>query len=270
VSTFTVKAAAQKKAFEGKYGPSQVITLTLDNGSGDTKEAEWLTKAATPLPAVGSTLEGDLEPSEYGLNFKKAHGGGGFGGGRSPRDSRRIERQHSQEMSIRVLAANGALGPFTGEQPHPTTASIRAVIKEWTDWFVADLDADVGGGTGVPPPRGDTDHAAADVSAKGFASQKQKDHFERLLQQAGAKVETASAIVLYAENELSASGGIREAFDGLTSKEDGVARSTAKTLALAAEEWRKRQPVDGPAPDTHDLPPAEGHAVGAAGEDIPF
>lgn len=99
--TFTVKQASHKKDVPGKHGPMKVLTLQLSGPEGD-QTAEWFTKHDTALPEPGSSIEGTVEPSEYGLKFKKAAGqfGGGFRG-RSPEENRRIVRQHSQDMGIR-------------------------------------------------------------------------------------------------------------------------------------------------------------------------
>jgi hypothetical protein len=52
--------------------------------------------------------------------------------------SRRIERQHSQEMALRALTLGHVAtdGKAIGGRDH-----FRSLIREWTDWFVADLDA---------------------------------------------------------------------------------------------------------------------------------
>jgi hypothetical protein len=113
---FTVAAASQKKTLDGKNGPMQVIALSLTDG-GATHQAEWFTKASTPLPAEGSRIEGTLEPSDYGLKFKKAFNGGAGGGGgfrpRDPKDTASIIRQHSQHMAVTLLVAKATAGKLT-------------------------------------------------------------------------------------------------------------------------------------------------------------
>lgn len=105
--TFTVKQATQKKTVEGQHGQMQVIDLVLQEyGVAETTGAEWFTKASTPLPQPGSTLEGEISPSQYGMKFRKAQqgaGGGGFRAGRSPEESRRIVRQHSQSRALQYV-----------------------------------------------------------------------------------------------------------------------------------------------------------------------
>jgi hypothetical protein len=104
---FTVKSASQKSTKQTEYGPMQSIDLVLQEyGTVEEIGAEWYTKATTPLPQPGSQLEGEIQPSQYGRKFKKAasgFGGGRAGGGRSPEESRRIVRQHSQSRALQYV-----------------------------------------------------------------------------------------------------------------------------------------------------------------------
>ena len=101
MSTFTVQAAAQKKEVPGQHGPMQVIALTLDDGTGEPKAAEWFTKATTPLPQAGSTLEGDLtKDPNYGWKFKRAQQNGGGFRGRSPQETAQIAHMHAQKCAL--------------------------------------------------------------------------------------------------------------------------------------------------------------------------
>jgi hypothetical protein len=131
MADYTVTGAEVKKEIpDGKFGPAKVIGLMLKDGQGVEKAAEWFTKAATPLPAVGSQIQGDLEPSNYGLKFKKAGGqfGGGGGGGRprDPEDQRRIVRQHSQKIAVAYLTLRGETAPSEGR------------LRQLVDWFYFD------------------------------------------------------------------------------------------------------------------------------------
>lgn len=105
--TYTVKGAALKKDnIQSQHGVFKTLTLLLaTEGQAEPVAAEWYTKQETPVPAEGSTLEGEITVDpQWGPKFKKAQqggfGGGGFRG-RSPEENRRIVRQHSQEMAIR-------------------------------------------------------------------------------------------------------------------------------------------------------------------------
>jgi hypothetical protein len=122
--TYTVTAATKKKDVQGQHGPMQVIALMLE---GHAPLVEWFTKADTPLPTPGSTIEGEVSQGEYGLKFKKTPAGGFRPGGRSPEDSKQIVRQHSQEMALRYCALKGA---------KPDMGELRKVI----DWFQRDAE----------------------------------------------------------------------------------------------------------------------------------
>ena len=105
--TYTVKGAALKKDnIQSQHGVFKTLSLVLqEQGQAETTTAEWYTKQDTPIPAEGSTLEGDITVDpQWGPKFKKAavggFGGGGFRG-RSPEENRRIVRQHSQDMALR-------------------------------------------------------------------------------------------------------------------------------------------------------------------------
>lgn len=138
---FTVQAASQKKLLpDNGRGAKQVMNLTLAEGNNAPVIAEWFTNATTPLPTVGSTLEGTIEPSDYGPKFKKAGGFTGGGGGgprqRDPRESAQIQRQHSQEMALRYAAIRAEKEML----PEPfKLEDLRAVI----DWFEKDIEQSV-------------------------------------------------------------------------------------------------------------------------------
>jgi hypothetical protein len=125
MATYTVTGATKKKDVQGKHGPMQVITLMLE---GHAPLVEWFTKADTPLPAPGSTIEGEVSQDEYGFKFKKTPAGGfAGGGGKTPEQQKSIVRQHSQEMALRYCTLKGA---------KPAMGELRKVI----DWFQRDAE----------------------------------------------------------------------------------------------------------------------------------
>jgi len=134
-----VQAAAQVKTGMGRSNDMQVIALTLSDGT-TTHEAEWFTSQTTPIPQPGTRGEWILEPSQYGLKAKKprtgAPGGGGFRP-RDPKESSAIQRQHSQEMALRLLAVQVTRGQLT------EGTDIKATIKGYADWFDDDIAAGV-------------------------------------------------------------------------------------------------------------------------------
>lgn len=117
MSTFTVASAAKKKDVPGQHGPMQVIALTLDDGTGEPKAAEWFTKATTPLPQAGSTLEGELtKDPQFGWKFKRAQNQNGAGfRQRDPRETAQIVRQHSQRMALMYVHAKAVVGALPAD-----------------------------------------------------------------------------------------------------------------------------------------------------------
>jgi hypothetical protein len=259
--TYAVTAAEEKKRVDGKYGPMVVFNLRLKGPDGIEHTAEWFTKATTPLPAPGTSLEGDLEDGQYGKSFKKAKPANGFGG-REPRDSGRIERQHSQEMALRALA-------FLGTPTNASPEVLKQTIKAWTDWFVADLDNSSpnagGGSSATPQASGPPTPVTNGSAAPAGPSDKQLDFLERLLQEAGVDVQDRLDIKAWAKEKLTGGkeGTMSAAIDAVKSGDDGIER-----LLLAAKAWVESQPtIPG---DERDLQPAPAAVIGAAESDIPF
>jgi hypothetical protein len=134
---FTVLAAEQKKTLDGRNGPMQVISLRLTDGTTE-HNAEWFTKAATPLPSPNSRIEGTLEPSDYGMKFKKAFNGAAGGPrGRSPEETASIVRQHSQTAVGNLLIAKATAGLLIADDLTP------ANLKRLHDWYDDDVSAGV-------------------------------------------------------------------------------------------------------------------------------
>lgn len=140
MAEYTVLSAVHKKAVDGRNGPMQVINLRLSDGTNE-HDAEWFTKASTDVPLPNARLEGTLEPTDYGLKFKKAFsggGGGGFGGRpRDPKDTAAIVRQHSQHMAVLLLGAKASAGLLDATELTP------AKIKMLADFFDDDVAAGV-------------------------------------------------------------------------------------------------------------------------------
>lgn len=137
--TYIVKNALKTGDKPDKgYGPMQTIALTLQEyGQAEEIAAEWYTKATNAVPALGSQLEGDVEPSQYGNKFKKAKAGGfGGRGGRSPEESKSITRQHSQHMALLYVQLRHAQGKL------PDGFGLNDDLRKIIDWF--DTDAHSG------------------------------------------------------------------------------------------------------------------------------
>ena len=97
---YTVESARERKRKQTDFGEKVDFGINFKEFG---EEVSWFTNATTPMPNAGEKLEGEITPSEYGPKFRKARANG-FGH-RTPRDSGRIERQHSQDMAIQLAAA---------------------------------------------------------------------------------------------------------------------------------------------------------------------
>lgn len=134
---FTVLHASHKRDLpaKGDYKPSQVIALTLTDGTVQ-HEAEWITATTTDVPPVNTRLSGTIEPSQYGLRFKKDRpafaGGSGFKP-RDPKDTASIIRQHSEHMAVLLLQVKATAGVLADDDLTP------AKIRSLTDWFDDDV-----------------------------------------------------------------------------------------------------------------------------------
>jgi hypothetical protein len=270
--TYTVTAAEEKKRVDGKYGPMVVFNLRLKGPDGIEHTAEWFTKATTPLPAPGTSLEGDLEDGQYGKSFKKAKPANGFSGGGGAKDAYweakeqrdiegivRMGRAHSQEMALRAISTLKLT-------EYDSRDGYRRIIKEWTDWFVADLDnasPNAGGGSSATPQAsGPPTPVTNGSAAPAGPSDKQLDFLERLLQEAGVDVQDRLDIKAWAEEKLT--GGKEGTMSAAI---DAVKSGTADRLITAAKAWVATQ-SDIPA-DTRDLQPAPDTFI-ADDESIPF
>jgi hypothetical protein len=78
-------------------------------------------------PEVNTRIEGTLEPSDYGMKFKKAFSGSGGGGfrPRDPKESAAIQRQHSQGCAVALLHVKAIAGSSR------TTISPRRRSSSW-------------------------------------------------------------------------------------------------------------------------------------------
>jgi hypothetical protein len=148
MAEYTVVAAEHKKAVDGRNGPMQVIALRLSDGTTE-HAAEWFTKADTAVPSPNTRIEGTLEPSQYGLKFKKDRPAfGGTARTRDPKESAAIQRQHSQGCAVALLHVKAIAGKLADDDLTP------AKIKALADWF----DDDIAGGVERKHPSQKTVH----------------------------------------------------------------------------------------------------------------
>jgi hypothetical protein len=98
---------------ESKGGPAKVYDLTLEDADGESRHAELFATARTPLPEVGQKIRGEIDASDTRWAPKWVAEGSRRPGqaraamGRSPEESKRIVRQHSQSMAVQICAILG-------------------------------------------------------------------------------------------------------------------------------------------------------------------
>lgn len=109
MSNYTISSVNGKREFESKYGPLVSYKLTIKGDDGYEGDAEMTRKPDSPPPSAGETIEGTLDKSnpKFPPKLKKAQGapGGGFKGGKSPKDSQSIERQVAFKGAVELIVA---------------------------------------------------------------------------------------------------------------------------------------------------------------------
>lgn len=138
--------------------------LNLEAGGEDFVGVFWQRKSSDPI-SVGDQMHGEISKGEYGWRFKltqpdgpgpRNQGGtdaparslgtpGVTGGSAAPGDeywaerNARIERQHSQEMALRLLG----IRPEWLTNPSPSSGGFdahhRAILSKLTDFFATDI-----------------------------------------------------------------------------------------------------------------------------------
>lgn len=167
MTAFHVLSHDGQRPWQGRNGSFIDHNLTVSDGEQERRV--YLTqKPETPDPEVGSVIHGYLEQREvkkrdgtYFTKTKLCKDSGPRGGAPPPptatpdqatpdnatpkvadrgstfdERSARIERQHSQEMAIRMLAI--VTGPQVGGSWD--IGETRKLLANWTDWFCADLN----------------------------------------------------------------------------------------------------------------------------------
>jgi hypothetical protein len=286
---FEILAVKDGGLVDNPKGPGQLQRQYVSVKAPDGTETSdvYLRRKPENAATVGSIVFGELEKNDQGWRLfpKQRDGAGNFKAPKYEREgdpqaerSRRIERQHSQDMAIRALAL------YPGGVPIPDSQR-RTKIKEWTDWFAQDLDADVGGGSaGVSDEATvrSTGTAAADVSADPGntgtgprlgravlddtpeeASPAQKGKLTQMFHAAGLSRDAMKAIVLYrCRSERATKEGASQLITDLTEgathdqllAEIYDAKRAGDPLATRAAALI---PSETPWEDDGSLPPAE-------------
>jgi hypothetical protein len=226
-------------------------TVEADDGN----KFEINTKAGNEVKL--GTDEFTVTPPKPGTDFppklKRVQQNRNGGGGMSPERQAAVQRQHSQEMAIRMLDA------FEPRLDGRTAKTYLPQIKALTDWFDADVNQaspNASQDGGVNPP------SLPAPSSSAGPSDKQLDFLERLLQEAGVDVQDRLDIKAWAKEKLT--GGKEGTMSAAI---DAVKSGTADRLITAAKAWVATQ-SDIPA-DTRDLQPAPDTFI-ADDESIPF
>jgi hypothetical protein len=130
-----IGSVAAGAPWSNEHGQFQTYTLTLE---GVDKPADLNQKVETAPPAIGSTMDLTLTPDpKYPAKMKAkkvyvASGAGSGGFQRSPEESAKMQRQHSQEMALRYAAIRAEKEML----PEPfKLADLKSVI----DWFEKDI-----------------------------------------------------------------------------------------------------------------------------------
>jgi hypothetical protein len=147
----------QSREYTDKFGPKKSWKMTLKDSAGaESTNVEWSRKPDSPGPTVGQELEGDIRTETIDTRngpmqvrkFKKAQTGGGGGGGgfrpRDPRETAAIQRQHSQEMAVRVAASAGWFNVVGGFDPKQQSGQgVLNNLARLSDWFQRDIERGV-------------------------------------------------------------------------------------------------------------------------------
>lgn len=199
---------------------------------------------------VGESYYGTISNGTYGPIFKKespgeAGGGGGAsrGGGRSfkpesdfdPEKVARMGRAHAQGMAVQTMTAMGSFESKSAEQIHGT-------LKQWVDWFEADVNAAGEKAKAKAPP---TQSTATQEQAPP-AGPVDETTMRNLCQHAGLDNTGATALAGFICERLDE--------DQKQRAKTGLERDTAETLGKLREAYEA----------------AEEQALPAAEDEVPF
>lgn len=253
---WTVNAVREGDVVPNPHGGELQKFYVDFEGSGDTY---WRRKAGD-VPEVGRSYYGNIRQGDYGPMFKKmkpedgaarSNGSRSSGGGGFPPDVQAaITRQHSQEMAIRALALGGL-----GRDSLEDWDEAKGAIREWTDWFQADVDAAAEAAQG----NGDTATLGGESGATAGSSPAQTlevslTEIEQALDVAGLRNSQAlSKVSSYMLSEL-APERVVSAVKGLTNGADsaGVEQTLAALVKLTERKLGTTLPT---APDSDESIP---------------
>lgn len=242
-----VEAIKDARDWVSNDGQRKLTFYVLDvkRANGDSVEVGHARKQGGQEPQPGETFEAVFEPGKYRQKLKKAPREGGFKGGeKSPQVQAQITRQHSQDMSLRAIAVSGIIGS--------TTDVFREQIRQWADWFDADVFAagqraiegagdspSPGRGPSVTGPEVQNDPAPQLPLAPkdNGPSLKQLEFLEKLAKENGFKDPELGTLMEWANQTLTPGreGTCSSVIDAL--KSEGVPE--AERLNEASQNWAK-------------------------------
>jgi hypothetical protein len=256
------------REWTAKQGPAagqtfKSYTVRAKCPDGMERNFEVSRKPDSPPPPLGA-VEAEVKPSQGDfpdkLKLTPQGRGGGFGGGMSPERQAAVQRQHSQEMAIRMLDA------FEPRLDGRTAKTYLPQIKALTDWFDADVNQaspNASQDGGVNPPSLPASSSSAGPSEPATPPQK------RAMTNALRKMQCGDDLLAAIVHKAAGNPPTKSGASGLLD----VLNEPGATLEGVCERVGVPIPSDLPAPDTRDLPPMQppvNAVVGAAGEDIPF
>lgn len=136
-----------------KGGPAKILKVSFEEND---RQPELFVTARTSIPSPGEKIPEERLTFNQQWNrweFVKQQPSGGGGGSfkRDPKESKAIQRQHSQEMMLRLQALRGA--QWTGDE-----------MRSVTNWF----EQDIAGKDRAVTWDGLSDDVPADMSGTPF------------------------------------------------------------------------------------------------------
>ena len=227
--TFEItKVDPEPQEWTGKFGPMHSYKVVAAKPEGGYEDYEVNRKPTSGPPPLGP-VEAEIIPSKGDypdkLKLVQQGGSGGFSGRPDdPERRRRIERQHSQEMALRLLA-------LATDRDEVTYAE----VKEVTDWFQKDLEADGGGGDDSLSNQSQSPNAAA--ASSGFASQKQSGMVEGILKR--EKVDSNKVEAIKRFMETLDPTALRATIDALAGKDAERRDQVIAALLRKSDEYAR-------------------------------
>lgn len=124
---FTITEVVSQKPWDSKYGPMIAYKVRFEGEQG-TGEAQLNQKAGSPAPKIGETVDGLLEPTDFGYKLKRVHQQKAISG-KSAQERAEIRRLAAQKAAIELLR----LEIETGRVPKDAKAS--ALLTPRIDFF---------------------------------------------------------------------------------------------------------------------------------------